>query len=312
MSLEATHELSNDSDNAMRMSRAKQAETNSPKGARLESGDDIPMPNYKLYIYNILELEHEVNQPPAFPRFIIPAKPKDKKFSVLLFPAFIKERYERPGSTEYYFKNIDGRKYASQLLNPASFPGINWQAQLQNWRSNDQFGNNYNSLGCFWSLTTPDDPKLDEEIEKFKAVARKTLEALVRQAEHFYNSKKENEITPLMHFAMDYLRKTAPWHMRSDLMVDCPNCGEAVKEGVAYHRNSFGERCIIDVARCAEIGIFPFAVTSQAAPVPVVPVAREGAGMVSGNSEEDELENMASAGASKEVARTTKGAKRRS
>ena len=307
MALEATHDMSIDSDNAMRATRGKIAESNYPKGARLETGDDVPLPTYKLYIYNVLELEHEVNQPPAFPRFIIPPKPKDKKFSVILFPNFVKERYEKPGSVEYFFKHVDGRKYATTLLNPAAFPGINWNAQLQNWRSNDQFGNNYNSFGCFWSLKGPEDPELEAELQQFRTIARKTLEALIRQGEYLYNSKKENEITPLMHFAMEHLHKTAPWHMESYLMVDCPNCGEPVKEGVAYHRNSFGERCIIDVARCAEIGIFPASANSVAAPIPTVQVKQS----ITPDSEEDELEALAAKKADKEVAKVTAGRKRR-
>lgn len=256
MPLTATHELTMDSDNANRMTRAKQAESNAPKGARLETSDD-PDPTYKIYIYNVLELEHEVNQPPVFPRFIVPARQKGERFSVTTLPAFIKERYERPGTNDFYYKRIDGRKYASQLMNPASFPGTIWKAQLQNWRSNDQFGNNLNSLGCFWSMLEPNNPALEDELQQFTAVAMKTMNELIRKAEMLFASGKQGEITPLQHFAMDLLRKQAPWHMQSDRMVDCPTCGEPVKEGIAYHRNSFGDKCPVDYAKCKELGIIP-------------------------------------------------------
>jgi hypothetical protein len=53
----------------------------------------------------------------------------------------------------------------------------------------------------------------------------------------------------MMHFAMDYLGKQAPWHMSMRHMISCPICGDQVPEGIAYHRNSFGDRCIIDMAK---------------------------------------------------------------
>lgn len=306
MPLEATHELSIDSDAAVRMSRAKQAESNSPKGSRLEAGDEGPEPNYKLYVYNVLPLEHEINQPPAFPRFIIPAKKSGERFGVTTLPVLVKERYEKPGSTEYFYKRVDGRKYATSLLNPAAFPGTSWEAQLQNWRSNDQFGNNFNALGCFWSLTDPNDEKLEGELEQFRARAVKTLNELARKAESLYNSKKEDEITPLMHFAMDFLHKQAPWHLRSDMLVDCPTCGEPVKEGIAYHRNSFGDKCPVDYEKCRALGIIPAEGLAAATPAPVARPATPS----SESSEEDELETAAAAGASKEVATLTKGKKK--
>lgn len=302
-----------DSEHAPRAARSMERQQNSPKGARLETGDDLQEPTYKIYVYNLLELDHVVEQPPAFPHFVIRAKEHGSRFSVTTLPAFIKERYERPGSTDYYYKRIDCRKYATSLLNPAAYPGTLWEAQLQNWnRDSDQFGNNLNALGCFWSLHDPNDPGLEEEIRLVSAYATRTMNELVRKAELLYNSNKQADITPLMHFAMDYLHKQAPWHMQSDRMVDCPTCGEPVKEGIAYHRNSFGDKCPVDYAKCRELGIIPAAVetvqTHVAAPVVAdeeeqVPTNTEGSDV----DPEAELEKVAAAGAGKEVAKLTGG-----
>lgn len=303
-----------DSDHAPRAARSMERQQNSPKGARLETGDDIQEPKYKIYVYNILELDHVIEQPPAFPHFVIKAKEHGERFSVTTLPAFVKERYERPGTTEYFYKRIDGRKYATSLLNPAAYPGTLWEAQLQNWASTDQFGNNRNALGCFWSLREPNDPGLEEEIRKFSAYATRTMNELVKRAELLYASGKQAEITPLQHFAMDYLHKQAPWHMQSDRMVDCPTCGEPVKEGIAYHRNSFGDKCPVDYAKCRELGIIPALVETVqahvAAPVAVDEDEQQAAPpMAAEEDPEAELEKAAVSGAGKEVSNLTKGAK---
>lgn len=299
-----------DSERGPRAARSMEREQNIPKGAKLETSDERPGALGKIYIYNLLELDHIVEQPPVFPRFVIPGCAKGERFAVTTIAAFIKERYERPGSTDYYYKEIDGRKYATCLLNPAAYPGTIWKAQIQDWRSTDQFGNNLNAIGVFWSMHGPNEPELEEEIRIMKGVLGKTMNSLVRKAEQLFNSKKEIEITPLMHFAMDYLHKQAPWHLQSDRMVDCPTCGEPVKEGIAYHRNSFGEKCPVDYEKCRELGIIPkLGLAEEPSTSPVVPQDNlNQAQGATGLDPEDELESVAAAGANKEAEQVRKEA----
>jgi hypothetical protein len=212
-----------------------------------------------LYIYNVLNREHVVEQPPLFPHVIIPACPEGEMFAVTLMPRFVNERYEIVGSlpVDYRIKKVDGRRCATSLLNPAAFPGTEFTSQLQQWRpadgQQDQIGNNLNVVGVFWSLTHPDSPELEKEIKLFRDLAQKTMEDLVKQAQMVAATGHPENVTPMMHFAMDYLKRTAPWHIGHKAMIDCPNCGEAINAGLAYHRNSFGERCIIDAERYAQI-----------------------------------------------------------
>ena len=53
----------------------------------------------------------------------------------------------------------------------------------------------------------------------------------------------------MMHFAAEYFGITAPWHMSHRHKTECPNCGDLVLEGISYHRNAFGDLCIIDRER---------------------------------------------------------------
>jgi hypothetical protein len=202
-------------------------------------------------------MDHVVNQPPLFPAYRIPACPKGEKFAYNIMPAFVKLPFTRKDDTERYFTIEDGRKSATSLLNPAAFPGTRWESQVQDWSQSgfqDQVGNNLNSFGCFWSLTRPDEEeKLDEEIKIFKGIVNRTMEELVKQGEIFAAEGNLKAISPRIHFAMDYFGKQAQWHMTSEHMVHCGICGERVKEGIAYHKNSMGEKCIVDVVKYKQL-----------------------------------------------------------
>lgn len=249
MPIPLTATLAQDQKNAMDQARAMMDKEN--HGATTLSTQDFgPEPNYLIYVYNIVDREWVVQQPPLFPSFFIPAREPGKKFSVTVLPAFVNEPHNKAGTTEISYKRVDGRKCATSLLNPGAFPGINWAGQVQNWKTDDQFGNNLNKFGCFWSLTRPDETeRLDEEIKIFKNRVRETATELVKNAEILHAQGDLRGISPLMHWAMDYLGKSALWHMSMDHMISCPNCGSQVKDGIAYHRNDFGEKCIIDMER---------------------------------------------------------------
>jgi len=248
-----THTIAQDQRRAM--SQAKATQDNANHGATvIETQDEGHAAGYVIYVYNILNREWVIEQPPLFPGVRIPACKPGQKFAYTVFPAFVKVSYNKPGTTEMYYKNVDGRKCVTSLLNPSAFPGTNWESQTHFWDTGDQFGNNLNEFGVFWSLTMPDEEEqLDREIGIFRQRVLKTMNELVRRGEELAASGDLKSIAPLHHFAMDYLGKSAPWHMTAHHMITCPNCGDPVREGIAYHRNSFGEKCIVDEDRYARM-----------------------------------------------------------
>jgi len=249
MPVPITHSIAQDQKKAMNVAKTM-ADAENHGATTLVTQDRQSEPDYFVYVYNILELEHLVQQPPLFAAFHIPKCKKGEKFAVTLLPAFVNEVTMKAGTTELSYKSIDGRKAATSLLNPGAFPGIQWEGQLNDWKTDDQTGNNLNNFGCFWSLTRPDEPdKLEVEIELFRDKARVTMEELIKSAEELFEGGRRDRITPRMHFAMDYLGKQGPWHMSMRHMITCPNCGESVQEGIAYHKNAFGEKCVIDMER---------------------------------------------------------------
>jgi hypothetical protein len=250
-----THRIVPGSLPAARAAQSMERGNNGP--VVLTTGDDGADPGYFVYIYNILNLAHVVEQPPLFPRLNIPPCPEGEKFSVIPMPAFVNERYEVPGSlpVEFRYKKFDGRKACTSLLNPSAFPGTDWEAQLRDLPPGDQTGNNLNLYGVFWSLTKPDDPALEKEIKLFRERVRKTMNELITEGERVAASGRLDLITPRMHFAMDYMKLSARWHMSHEHKIACPTCGETITAGLAYHKNSFGEKCIVDRERCIELGI---------------------------------------------------------
>ena len=248
--LPLTAKLSQNQDKAKKAARSMSAEQNAEGTTQLETQDEGREAGYVIYLYNILDREYLVQQPPLFPGFFIPACPRGKDFVYTLLPPFVKEAYNKIGTTEYFYKKVDGRKAAMSLVNPSAYPGIEWRNQVTTWDSPDQFGNNLNAFGVWWSLTRPDETeKLKGEIKIFRERVHKTMNELIKQAEGAAAANDLKSVTPLMHFAMDYLGKQAHWHMPTHHMINCPNCGEPVQEGIAYHRNSMGERCVIDIER---------------------------------------------------------------
>ena len=256
----ATHAIAASQARAKVMARGMQDSENL-EGVHLTAQDQVSVEGRIIYVYNILDRDYVVEQPPKFPHFAIPRCPKGERFSFTILPAFSKDTFFESGNpNRTYYRVIDGRKDATSLLNPDAFPGTQWESQLANWDSEQTAitgaGNNLNRWGVFWSETAPhEEEKLEEEIKLFRTYVGKTMNGLVKQAELLAAQGKLQEITPNMHFAMDYLGKTAAWHMTMDHMVSCPNCGDLIKDGIAYHRNSFGDKCIVDEARCIKLGI---------------------------------------------------------
>ena len=265
--LPATATVAREQNRARMIGKAQQNAQNMGENI-LEVQDARGQDGYVIYVYNIVDLPHPVRQTGFY--LNIPACPKGQKVAWTTLPAWTRDIYVKPGSTEYMYKMIDGRKAATSLLNPAAYPSKDWDTQLANWQADDQQGNNLNAYGCWWSLTMPEETdKLDREIALFKKRVLDTMNGLVAQAELFYAAGDRKSITPLMHFAMDYLKKKAEWHMSMQHMISCPNCGEDIVDGIAYHKNDFGEKCIVDVERYEKMLAAQKRVT-RAAPAPEV------------------------------------------
>jgi len=77
---------------------------------------------------------------------------------------------------------------------------------------------------------------MTQEAMKLAAVSTKQLNEFLEQC-------------PAVHIAMDALGLTAPWHQSNEVRTVCPNCGDPVRQGIAFHQSSAGMLCVIDEER---------------------------------------------------------------
>jgi hypothetical protein len=214
-----------------------------------------------IYIYNVLPLEHKgINRSRPYTNVTIPAcKDGEKVSSPFMIPEIVNVPRQSATSFEVQIQTEDGRRRAMDIINPANI-GLNQDLsdeQLQRQTGDnflDQEGNNLNNLGVFWSELGPDDPRLDEQVTKFKARAEKTLNSMINKAKIKEATGKIQDITPLERFAVAYFGITTSWNQVHEHKVTCPNCGDQIKQGVALHRNQFGDKCVLDWKRAYRTG----------------------------------------------------------
>src|SRR5215831_4074832 len=109
-----TYEMAKNQTNAIREGRGRTHGENWGQ-ATINSSDEIIKQPYYVYIYNVLDREYFIEQPPLFPKLHIPRCGKGQKVAWNRIGAFLLEAFNKPGTFETYYKKIDGRKVATSL-----------------------------------------------------------------------------------------------------------------------------------------------------------------------------------------------------
>jgi len=156
---------------------------------------------------------------------------------------------------ERYIDSHDARRLAQDICNPDNLT-LNQDIKLDPSRIYS-IGNDYGRLGVFWSLA----PKpTDEELRK--AIARKEEYYRARLMEarklEMTNPKALFEYLGIIdHVAADYFQEEYTWHRTPQRPVFCPNCGETIKPGAAFHSSPAlgGLLCIIDWKKAIVAGV---------------------------------------------------------
>jgi hypothetical protein len=147
----------------------------------------------------------------------------------------------------------DGWRVAIDLLNPdnpTDNPWANTSLSALSW------GCNMIARGLFPSR---ENPPSEEDIVKAEAMRDSYYERITEEATRLesVSTRELNDFlkqNPDVHDAMDALNLSASWHRRRELMAVCPNCGQSVKRGVAFHK--FEDMlCVIDPERAWKAGM---------------------------------------------------------
>lgn len=202
-------------------------------------------PQYHVYLFNISRRSFQVNQP-LFKRQTIPACPAEKAYVMVgTLPDIIIQKDTSAETGQIAVHSFRGELVAMDIVCP-SLMSFDQDAELS--EESVSFGAGTTDLrkrGVFWSRN--DIPTADE-LAKAKNRMEKFYRQLIQMAETKARAGKLLDITEEEHVAADYFGLKATWHQVAAAPSLCPNCGEEVKSGVAFHHGTFGI-CIIDQER---------------------------------------------------------------
>ena len=108
-----------------------------------------------------------------------------------------------------------------------------------------------------WPSLHKDPP--EAEIARAEKARDDTYRGMTRRAIELA-SKSRRELNdylnthPEVHTAMDMLGLQADWHQTAAVKAACPNCGDEIKAGIAFHQSSAGVLCVIDAVRAFKAG----------------------------------------------------------
>ena len=152
-----------------------------------------------------------------------------------------------------------GWRVAIDILNPNN-PSTDPYAQLgPNAAAYYSTGENVDLMkyGLFPSLSNP---PLESELLRAEAERDKSYSALVDEAFQEQASNPQGfrlwlKTHPDINVAMESLGIEADWFQKVEVKMSCPNCGDKIKAGLAFHKSSAGVLCIIDVEKAKRAGV---------------------------------------------------------
>lgn len=220
-------------------------------------------PEYWVFLYNISEQEHVVSRPPLIKEMKIRGrKPSETVALCAKFPQPLNMPKGNVDSGEVDFIVTDTRRFVTDIINPDNIT-INQDAFIE--KSTSGGSNDLGAKGVFWSLNGPGASKdgyLEEPTQQEIDAARKRLEKRYRflldraKAVEVSNPKELSEIlSPEHHAAAEYYGETYTWHNKQVRADYCPQCGERMRAGAAFHKTEDGGYCILDWERAVKAGI---------------------------------------------------------
>jgi hypothetical protein len=211
--------------------------------------DEMRQPQYTVYLHSISKRSHE--QPnPVYGNVIIPACPKEKRFITFMkithpVAQWLVNPDNVSGPLTAKYCNASG--LALSICNP-SHVGNDLAAQdgaLYDWAQISSGECNLTRQGIFASLN---EVPTEEELKRAEARRLAYYKFRFEEANGLMrsNPKMLQEILILdHHMAAEMFGIDVEWHRVMTPKVECPNCGEKIKEGIAFHYSN-GTRCILD------------------------------------------------------------------
>jgi hypothetical protein len=209
-------------------------------------------PDFWVYIYNVGEQAHNVYRPPLLANLHIVPCPHGKPYvQCARLPQPLLTPQGSVDSDEITIIPADTRRFAMDIINPDNL-GLDQDTHITKATN---IGNDLGKKGVFWSLNNP---PTQQELDAAKRRMEAHYNNLLEKARVVETSdpKSLNEIlSPEHHIAADYYGVETSWHGKRSRPMDCPNCGDRIKVGVAFHKTEEGTLCILDWKRAVASGV---------------------------------------------------------
>ncbi len=220
-------------------------------------------PDYWVYLYTVSDQTFDVYRPPLLANLHLVGKEKGKDYTQCArFPQPLLAPQGSVDNDEITVMPMDTRRFVMDIINPDNLT-LDQDAVISQITG---VGNDLGKKGVFWSLNGPGASKIDSS--RSEAPTEAEIKAAVKRMERYYNSllekaravetSKPGELTDLLtpeyHAAADYFGIETSWHGKRSKPMDCPNCGERVKAGIAFHKTDDGSLCVIDWVRTIKSG----------------------------------------------------------
>ena len=214
--------------------------------------DQMRRAEYTVYLHSISKRSFE--QPhPIYRNVVIPACPKDKRyitFMLITHPVQIAtvDPDNVSGPLKWFFENA--KRAALCVCNP-SYVGNDLDVQDKEIANQYQIASSESNLtqqGVFASLN-----EIPTEEELKKAEGRRTAyyKRIFEEMNGLFRADPKTAQERLgtdHHLAAEMFAIDVDWHKLTTPKIECPNCGEKIKEGIAFHRVN-GDLCVLDWER---------------------------------------------------------------
>ena len=209
-------------------------------------------PDYLIYVYTISKRRFEVRRPPSFPSIVFEPCGEDEEYRLAkVFPSPVNESVWMEDRT--FMVGVDGDFFVRGVLNPGGVWGerkdsaVNAQTAWYDGGTAD-----LTRRGLFMSHSMPPKP---EELQACRTRMEAHFRSLLQNGDELDRNNRRREIGPEHHAAAEYFSYKANWHYTQTAPTPCPNCGELVRPGLAYHMNAMNQACILDWKRAVAAGV---------------------------------------------------------
>lgn len=229
-------------------------------------------PDYFIYLYNVSDMTHVVSRPPLFADAKLPGRQGRELFHYIgKFPQPLNLPKGNVDSNEVDFFIQDTRRFVTDMLNPDNLT-INQDAVIE--KSTSGGTNDLGAKGIFWSFngpseewenptrrnpdgTTHSETPTAEEVKAATQRMEKRYRFILNEAKTVeVSNPKEmpDKVTPELHAAAEYFGETYSWHNKQVRADYCPQCGEKIRAGAAFHKTEDGGYCVLDWDRAIKAG----------------------------------------------------------